>query len=110
MVQHYFAFCLCVDWQVATNLDQHKNVNKKKQHLANEIKCECIFVENPNGSEKFMSKLYQKKCVRMLAKRIAHSHETESCYGYSQLNGNPATNGVSTFKSFNSFYSTASNL
>lgn len=23
MVQHYFAFCLCVDWQVVTNLDQH---------------------------------------------------------------------------------------
>lgn len=56
-----------------------------------------------------VSKTVSKKCVRMLAKRIARSHETESCYGYSQLNGNPATNGVSTFKSFNSFYSKASN-
>lgn len=32
-----------------------------------------------------------KVCVRtsVRAKRIARSHETESCYGYSQLDENP---------------------
>lgn len=34
--------------------------------------------------------MYQKYvCEHTHAKRIARSHETESCYGYSQLDENP---------------------